>query len=607
MHAIEGCRSGFPGLPGFCICDCRLPPIAPTMGGLLRWPGRGYSSAQSLVAKRCDANPQRQRDRRVSSTLAHASGGHGLAAEASLGWNAEPKDRCRMELDFRKDPTILSTVVDAMAVAVFTVDVQGNFVAWSEGAERITGYAAGEVIGKPCHLLEGPNCKGFATLAELLQSSDAAPQGIFNQECKLLAKDGRELYIFGSVRLLRDERGQPQGAVGSFSDMTPFVQANEKIALLEEQTRSRTALGRLLGKSESMQEVFRRLRLAAQSDVTVLITGESGSGKELAAAAIHSLRRAAIVRSWASIARPYRRACWKANCSAMSAGAFTGAVRDKVGMFQAADGGTLFLDEIGDVSPLLQVKLLRVLQEREIRRVGDERAIKVDVRLLTATNRDLKSLIQSGQMREDFYYRIRVFEIVLPPLRERREDLPLLVTHFIEEFARIQSKQVSGIARDAMARMMHYRWPGNVRELKNAIEHAFVTVSGDRITLLDLPTEIRNEAEVDRQSARPPALSPRPPPSASGFSKPSSSAEAAAPKPPGGLASAASRSGNGCAESGWISSTPPSDPASASSGAGGASVTRVNLRINIQGLALPRNEHLLVDVAISIKYVTASS
>jgi PAS domain S-box-containing protein len=432
----------------------------------------------------------------------------GWRPRPALGRNAEFKDRCRMELDFRKDPTILSTVVDAMSVAVFTVDAQGNFVAWSEGAERITGYAAGEVIGKPCHLLEGPNCKGFATLAELLRSSDAAPQGIFNQECKLLAKDGRELYIFGSVRLLRDERGKPQGAVGSFSDMTPFVQANEKIALLEEQTRSRTALGRLLGKSESMQEVFRRLRLAAQSDVTVLITGESGSGKELAAAAIHSLS--------ARSERPFL----GVNCSAIPEslleselfghvrGAFTGAVRDKVGMFQAADGGTLFLDEIGDVSPLLQVKLLRVLQEREIRRVGDERAIKVDVRLLTATNRDLKSLIQSGQMREDFYYRIRVFEIVLPPLRERREDIPLLVTHFIEEFARSQSKQVSGIARDALARMMHYRWPGNVRELKNAIEHAFVTVSGDRITLLDLPTEIRNEAEVDRQSARPPELSP---------------------------------------------------------------------------------------------------
>lgn len=411
-----------------------------------------------------------------------------------------------MELDFRKDPAVLSMVIDAMAVGVFTVDAKGSFVAWSQGAERITGYSAGEVIGKPCRILEGPNCKGFATLDELLSSPEAAPAGICNQECKLLAKGGRELYIFGSVRLLRDEAGKPQGAVGSFADLTPFVQANEKIALLEEQTRARTALARLLGKSESMQEVFRRLRLAAQSDVTVLITGESGSGKELAAAAIHSLS--------ARSSRPFL----GVNCSAIPEslleselfghvkGAFTGAVRDKIGLFQAADGGTLFLDEIGDVSPLLQVKLLRVLQEREIRRVGDERTIKVDVRLLTATNRDLKSLIQSGQMREDFYYRIRVFEIALPALRERREDIPLLVDHFIAEFARSQSKQVTGIARDALARLMRYRWPGNVRELKNAIEHAFVTLSGDRITLLDLPTEIRTEAESGRAAA--PPLSP---------------------------------------------------------------------------------------------------
>ncbi|RME47554.1 MAG: PAS domain S-box protein [Deltaproteobacteria bacterium] len=397
-----------------------------------------------------------------------------------------------MELDFRKDPTILSKIVDAMADGVFTVDAHGNFVAWSEGAERITGYRQEEVIGRPCTILEGPNCKGFHTLSELLGNPSAAPVGICNQECKVLSRDGRELYLHGNVRLLHDEQGAVIGAVGTFTDLTSFVQANEKISLLEEQTRHREAFEQMIGKSRRMQEIFRRLRLAAQSDVTVLLTGESGTGKEVAAAAIHaqSARRD----------KPFL----AVNCSAIPEalleselfghvkGAFTGAVRDKIGIFEQAHGGTLFLDEIGDVAPMLQLKLLRVIQEQEIRRVGDERGRKVDVRLITATNRNLQESLRSGTMREDFYYRIRVFEITLPPLRERREDIPLLIRHFIEKFSKIYGKEVRGIARDALQRMIAHPWPGNVRELENAIEHAFVTVTGEKITLLDLPEEIRN-------------------------------------------------------------------------------------------------------------------
>src|SRR5918996_4922128 len=195
---------------------------------------------------------------------------------------------------------------------------------------------------------------------------------------------------------------------------------------------------------------------------------------------------------------------WRAvNCSAIPEtlleselfghveGAFTGAVRDKIGVFQAAHGGTLFLDEAGDMSLLLQLKLLRVLQERDIHRVGDDRPIKVAVRLVTTTNKEIKILLASSAMREDFYYRIRVFEIVLPSLRDRREDIPLLVEHFIGELAQVHGKRVKGIARDALQRILEYPWPGNLRELKNAIEHAFVTVMGDRITLLDLPSEVR--------------------------------------------------------------------------------------------------------------------
>ncbi|MBI2875883.1 MAG: sigma 54-interacting transcriptional regulator [Candidatus Tectomicrobia bacterium] len=414
-----------------------------------------------------------------------------------------------IELDFRKDPAILSLVVDTMAVGVFTVDAKGSFVAWSEGAERITGYPRAEVIGKPCRILEGPNCKGFQTLAELLEGPELPPSGICNQECKVLSRDGRELYLHGDVRILTDEQGRVIGAVGTFVDLTSFLLAHEKIALLEEQAKSRSAFHRLVGKSAPMQEVFRRLRLAAQSEVTVLLTGESGTGKELAAGAIHSLS--------ARKDRPFI----GVNCSAIPEtlleselfghvkGAFTGAVRDKVGIFQAAEGGTLFLDEIGDVSPLLQLKLLRVLQEREIRRVGDDRPSKTNVRLITATNKDLGSLMASGAFREDFYYRIRVFEIALPPLRERREEIPLLVEHFVTEFRQSLGKPVEGITRDALQGMMDYPWPGNVRELRNAIEHAFVTAEGDHLTLLDLPLEIRNPRVRPAKSHPEPPLSPQ--------------------------------------------------------------------------------------------------
>jgi transcriptional regulator with PAS, ATPase and Fis domain len=172
-------------------------------------------------------------------------------------------------------------------------------------------------------------------------------------------------------------------------------------------------------------------------------------------------------------------------------GAFTGAIRDKIGVFQAADGGTLFLDEIGDTSPLLQLKLLRVLQESEIRRVGDDRAMKVNVRLITATNRNLQNLMAEGTLREDFYYRIHVFEIILPPLRERRADIPLLVNHFMEDNTKVFHREVNEIAQDALQRLQEYSWPGNVRELKNAIEHAFVTVADNCIRLWDLPPEVQ--------------------------------------------------------------------------------------------------------------------
>ena len=264
--------------------------------------------------------------------------------------------------------------------------------------------------------------------------------------------------------------------------------SEERRLLAEETAKGRDSFAKLIGKSAPMQEVYRKIRLAAQSDVTVLLTGESGTGKELAASAIHSLG----VRQGGPFVA--------VNCSAIPEalmeselfghvkGAFTGAVRDKAGLFQVAHGGTLFLDEVGDMSPVLQVKVLRALQEREIRRVGDERVSKVDVRIVTATNRDVARLVAAGKMREDFYYRIRVFDIAMPPLRDRLDDIPLLVDRFLDTLSTSKGKALQGVDPSALRMLMSYDWPGNVRELYSALEYASVLASGDTVTLADLPS-----------------------------------------------------------------------------------------------------------------------
>ncbi len=256
---------------------------------------------------------------------------------------------------------------------------------------------------------------------------------------------------------------------------------------LEERVARSPSFHGIIGDSLLMQEVYRRIGLCALSNVTVLLRGESGTGKELAAAVIRKLG--------ARRDKPFQ----VVNCSAIPEalleselfghvkGAFTGAVKDKIGMFQAAHQGTLLLDEIGDLPPLLQVKLLRALQEMEIRRVGDDSTVKVDVRIIAATNRDLEALLVKGLMREDFYYRIRVFEIILPSFRQRKDDVPFLIYKFLSDFSKKSGKTIRGVTPEAMERLTRYSWPGNIRELKNAMEHAVVVARDEWITATDLP------------------------------------------------------------------------------------------------------------------------
>jgi transcriptional regulator with PAS, ATPase and Fis domain len=240
-----------------------------------------------------------------------------------------------------------------------------------------------------------------------------------------------------------------------------------------------------------MQQIFAAIRAAAASEATILLQGESGTGKDLVAGAIHY--------NSARNGMPFV----TVSCSALTEtlleselfghvkGSFTGAIRDRVGRFEEANGGTIFLDEIGEISPFIQVKLLRVLQEREIERVGESEKRKIDIRIIAATNRNLVNLVKTGNFREDLFYRLKVYPITIPPIRKRREDIPFLIKYFIDEQNLKTGKRISGVTESSMRILLDYPWPGNVRELKNAIEHAFVLCSTDHIDIFDLPIEIR--------------------------------------------------------------------------------------------------------------------
>jgi len=399
-------------------------------------------------------------------------------------------------------------VISSMKEGICVHDRNLRYVHFNPVMEAITGTAAKDVIGKqPLEVF--PILKEMGIYADLELAlrgeSRISPDLPYHPKGSTAARWTRT-----QSAPLRNQAGEITGVIAIIHDITELKVTEEalrdseqrlsealrltqdRVVQLEEQVQSRVAFASMVGKSDSMQDVYRRLRLAAESDVTVLVTGESGTGKELAASAIHSLSPRSN--------RPYV----AVNCSALPeglleselfghvAGSFTGATRDKIGLFQAADGGTLFLDEVGDMSPVLQVKVLRALQEREIRRVGDDQVLKVDVRVVAATNRDLAQLIENGTLREDFYYRIRVFEIQLPPLRERKEDIPLMVSHFIHELSEQTGRKVRGIEPRALKLILNHPWPGNVRELKNSLEHAFVTVRGNQLEVDDLPLEIRS-------------------------------------------------------------------------------------------------------------------
>jgi PAS domain S-box-containing protein len=385
----------------------------------------------------------------------------------------------------------LNQILDTMAEGLFTLDDNGIITSWNKSMEKISGYPAQEAVGKGCNLLQCSRCFGENCPADIKKCGVIRHGRTEAKECFIRHRDGHDIAVIKNARLSRDEDGTVLGIVETITDLTELKKIKKTAELAQKKLKNVYRLGNIIGKSTAMQNVFDAIRAAANSQANILIQGESGTGKELVASAIHY--------NSANAESPMI----TVNCSALSEGlleselfghvkgAFTGAHRDRKGRFEEADTGTIFLDEIGELTPYMQVKLLRVLQEREIERVGDSKKIKIDIRIIAATHKNLYDLTSQGKFREDLFYRLKVFPINVPPLRKRREDIPLLVHHFIQKGNKREQKKITHVNAQAMKRIMEHSWPGNIRELENAIEHGFVICDSDQISVTDLPVEIR--------------------------------------------------------------------------------------------------------------------
>jgi len=372
-------------------------------------------------------------------------------------------------------------ILDSINEGVFTVDLEWRITAFNRAAERILGVKQEEVVGLPCcEVFRADICEDACALRETRETGTP----VMNGTAHIVTDTGRSIPIRVSTALLTDEGGEVIGGVETFQDITQVEQ-------LRKELESRYTFADIVGRSQAMRSVFEIVPQIAESDSTVLIEGASGTGKELFARAIHDLSRRSKGRLVAVNCGALPDTLLESELFGYKAGAFTDARRDKPGRFALADGGTIFLDEIGDVSPAMQVRLLRVLQERCIEPLGSVEPSGIDVRVIAATNRNLSRMVRTGAFREDLYYRIRVIHLKLPPLRQRREDIPLLVDHLIAKFNHIQGKDIAGVSEAVLAALMEHDFPGNVRELENIIEQAFVLCRGGIIEMRHLPQELR--------------------------------------------------------------------------------------------------------------------
>ena len=378
----------------------------------------------------------------------------------------------------------MNTIMEGVVV----LDPRGIILSINQAMEEITGYRRQELIGKPCALIKSESC--FASMnpgehCELFQNGL-----IKRSKCSLARKDGGLVHVVKKAALLKDKGGQVWGAIETFSDVSEIMAKERVISRLRRELSQEDGFQGILGKSPGMLQLFSLISSASSSEAPVIISGESGTGKELVAGAIHRLSPRNQGPFIKVNSAALNEALLESELFGHVKGAFTGADRTRVGRFEAAHQGDIFLDEVGDLPLPTQAKLLRVLQEKVIEKVGDHRPIPVDVRVISATNQDLQRLMAAGLFREDLYYRINVIPIHIPPLRERREDITLLVEAFIERACLKNRKPISGISKEALDVLLEYRWPGNVRELINTVEYAFVLCQEGTIRPEHLPRQL---------------------------------------------------------------------------------------------------------------------
>jgi len=382
--------------------------------------------------------------------------------------------------------------------SVFMVDINNQIIFWNKSAEELTGYTADEIVGYTCDKLRMNICSNQdpavrKTFCPLLSGGDGG-----EVECEMRRKDGVLVPIMRKSRAVHDDQGKLVGAIEALVDVSLIKQARAEIRVLKHEIARRGKYGNLIGRSDQMRKLYDMIETVARTNASIVIEGQTGTGKELVAKTIHteSTRSESIFLAVNCGALP--ESLLEAELFGHKRGAFTGAIEDRAGCFETASGGTLFLDEIGEMSLSSQVKLLRVLQEKQITRVGDSLPRSVDVRIIAASNKNLADMVKSGLFREDLYYRLRVVGLVVPSLLDRKDDIPDLVAHFITQFNEKYSKQIEGCSPKAMDLFLAHNWPGNIRELEHAVEHAFVvTAPGQKVITADsLPPEISHPAEM---------------------------------------------------------------------------------------------------------------
>ncbi len=388
-------------------------------------------------------------------------------------------------------------IINTMHEGLIVIAADGTIVMANQSFELLTGFAPSDIIGKPCTLLKCDACE-LAIKSEAGQNwwcalFDPNHPGIKQCRCNLIKKDGTYMPALKNATVLRDEQGNPLGAVETITDLSELARLDQEVAHLSRRLDSEDGFYGIIGTSPVMQQVFDIILKVGTSDAPVIIYGESGTGKELVANAIH----------WSGNRKdkPYV----PFNCAALNEslleselfghakGSFTGAYQHRIGRFEAANGGNIFLDEIGDIPLTIQVKLLRILDSKEFERVGEQKSIKADVRIITATNKNLEQLVKQNRFREDLFFRINIIPIFLPPLRERLEDIPVLVNTFIQQLMSKTGKNITGLSQATMEIFLKYKWPGNIRELKGTLEYAFVIAEKGLIHIKHLPQKFTME------------------------------------------------------------------------------------------------------------------